>query len=250
MSRVLVVDDEKNILATLSIGLKRSDYPVLQARSGPEALKILDSNPCDIVVSDIRMSPMDGYTLAKKIHDKHPQVSIVLMSAYGFDDWKPNHEDVSQYPRLVKPFEVSELIAVLKQEEAKKKDVQAANASFKKNLLYIGDAKQVAEFQELVEAAGGKLIDVASITEFQEQIKKKTHDAFVVDNDLISNDIGKVLNLIDQLAVDKSVFLLTTKTGEKESARLTDEKVIVFDREAFLNNPHWALEQLKSYLND
>ena len=70
MSRVLIVDDEKNVLKTLSIGLRRYKYLVEQAQNGPDALTILDRESCDFVVSDIRMSPMDGYTLASEIQQK------------------------------------------------------------------------------------------------------------------------------------------------------------------------------------
>ena len=244
MSRVLVVDDEKNILATLSIGLKRSDYPVLQARSGPEALEILDNQPCDIVVSDIRMSPMDGYTLAKKINDKYPDVGIVLMSAYGFDDWKPNTADVSQYPRLVKPFEVSELVAVLKEEEAKLK----SRRTFSEKLLCVARADDLSSLKNLLESKGGQLEVVDTVDGFQRAAKQNAYDAFIVDSELVNADIGKTLNTIDQLGGDPVVFMLTVKTGEKESAQASDGKVMLLDKEAFINDSDWAIEQLRSHL--
>ena len=119
MFRVLVVDDEKNVLTTLSIGLKRHDYLVSQAKSGPEALKLLEEQPFDFVVSDIRMLPMDGYTLASLIRNRHPQIGIVLMSAYAFEE-KEERLKALGLPWLTKPFEVTDLVGILEDEKNKK----------------------------------------------------------------------------------------------------------------------------------
>lgn len=119
MSRVLLVDDERNVLKTLSIGLQRHKYTVLKAQNGAEALRIMEEDPCEIVVSDVRMSPMDGYTLTSRIHKKYPWVSIVLMSAYGFEEKQAEQEERLVCPRLTKPFTISELVRVLRDEEKK-----------------------------------------------------------------------------------------------------------------------------------
>ena len=116
MTQVLLVDDEKNILATLSIGLRRHAFDVKQAQSGFEAIRIMEEEPCDIVVSDVRMRPMDGYALAYRLRKKFPWVSIVLMSAYGFGDEFCEQEDGLLYPQLTKPFTVAELVAVIREE--------------------------------------------------------------------------------------------------------------------------------------
>ncbi len=124
MSQILIVDDEKNVLKTLAIGLERSHFSVKRARTGAEALKIMDEDTCEIVVSDICMSPMDGYTLVSRIREKYPWVRIVLISAYGFDEEKPEKKEQFQYPRLTKPFSVSDLIRILHNEQhLYKKDI-------------------------------------------------------------------------------------------------------------------------------
>ena len=117
MSQVLIVDDEKNVLKTLSMGLKRSHFTVQEARSGEEALKIMEEDGCEVVISDVRMSPMDGYTLISHIREKYPRVRIVLISAYGFEDEEPEKRRQYQYPRLTKPFTVAELVNVVSNEQ-------------------------------------------------------------------------------------------------------------------------------------
>lgn len=119
MSRILLVDDEKNVLKSLSIGLRRYDYSVSQAKNGTEALRVLEENPCDIVISDVRMSPMDGYALAARVREKYPGTSIVLMSAYGFEEETDENGGDLVNHRLTKPFAITDLVQILREEEMK-----------------------------------------------------------------------------------------------------------------------------------
>jgi len=119
MSKVLVVENEKNVLATLSIGLRRYDYEVIQAKSGTEALRIMKEAPCEIVISDVCMSPMDGHMLASRIHALYPGVRVVLISAYGIEEKSNEQENDYEYVRLTKPLSVFDLIQILKQRKEK-----------------------------------------------------------------------------------------------------------------------------------
>ncbi len=111
---VLIVEDDASLRAALSETLAGgSDYPVLAAGSGPEALSILARERVGLVVSDIQMQPMSGHELLGEIRRQHPAMPAVLMTAYGTIE---NAVDVmrdgaSDY--LVKPFEASDLIAVV-----------------------------------------------------------------------------------------------------------------------------------------
>ena len=119
MSRILLVDDEKNVLKSLSIGLRRYDYSVSQAKNGMEALRVLEESPCDIVVSDVRMSPMDGYALAARVKERYPGTSIVLMSAYGFEEEMDESDGGLINHCLTKPFAITDLVQILREEEMK-----------------------------------------------------------------------------------------------------------------------------------
>jgi DNA-binding NtrC family response regulator len=80
---VLVVDDEEILRSLLEKILSKEGYHVYLASSGNEALRILDENPVGIVVSDIRMPEMDGYALLKAIKRDHPDVAVIMMTAYA-----------------------------------------------------------------------------------------------------------------------------------------------------------------------
>ena len=80
---VLVVDDEEILRSLLEKILKKEGYTVHLAASGKEALRILEGNPVDIVVSDIKMPEMDGIELLKVVKENHPNVGVIMMTAYA-----------------------------------------------------------------------------------------------------------------------------------------------------------------------
>ncbi len=114
-SRVLIVDDEPNLLRALEMRLRAAGYDVRTARSGTEALVRLAESAPDLIISDIRMPGMDGYALARTLRESPGTglIPIIFLTAKdtvadriaGFD------AEVDAY--LTKPFEPSELLAVV-----------------------------------------------------------------------------------------------------------------------------------------
>ncbi len=79
---VLVVDDEKNTRDGFSRLLHRN-YATFSAASGQEALNILSERHIDVMLSDIRMPGMDGITLMRRATSAHPDLCVILLTAYG-----------------------------------------------------------------------------------------------------------------------------------------------------------------------
>jgi CheY-like chemotaxis protein len=105
---VLAVDDEPLLLRVLSRMLEGAGYRVLTAASAMEALDLLvSSQPApDLVVSDVRMDPVDGGSLAILIRHLWPEVPVMLMSGYaGSVDFAG--------PFLSKPFTAEQLLAAV-----------------------------------------------------------------------------------------------------------------------------------------
>ncbi|HEY7784822.1 MAG TPA: response regulator transcription factor [Pyrinomonadaceae bacterium] len=113
--RLLVVDDEPNLLRAVAACLKAGGYEVSTARSGREALVQLAGAVPDLVVSDIRMPGMDGYQLARQLRGapRTALVPIVFLTARDetADRIEGFRTGVDAY--LTKPFEPDELIAVV-----------------------------------------------------------------------------------------------------------------------------------------
>ena len=113
--RLLVVDDEPNLLRAVAACLKSEGYEVNTARSGREALMHLAEAVPDLVVSDIRMPGMDGYQLARQLRGSPRTALVPIVFLTAKDETADRIEGfragVDAY--LTKPFEPEELIAVV-----------------------------------------------------------------------------------------------------------------------------------------
>jgi DNA-binding NtrC family response regulator len=81
--RVLVVDDEKLIRDLLEEGLGHLGYTVRTAANATLALDLLDAESSDVVISDIKMDGMDGYTFLQEVRRRWPDQVVIMMTAYG-----------------------------------------------------------------------------------------------------------------------------------------------------------------------
>lgn len=113
--RLLVVDDEPNLLRAVAACLKAGGYEVSTARSGREALVQLAEAVPDLVVSDVRMPGMDGYQLARQLRGSPRTALVPIVFLTAKDETADRIEGfragVDAY--LTKPFEPEELIAVV-----------------------------------------------------------------------------------------------------------------------------------------
>lgn len=83
---ILIIDDELGYRVLLSSDLSKVGYTVLTAASGPDALKVLDENPVDMIITDMKMSPMDGLDTIVAIRKAYPSVPIVLMTGHALEE--------------------------------------------------------------------------------------------------------------------------------------------------------------------
>jgi DNA-binding NarL/FixJ family response regulator len=113
--RLLVVDDEPNLLRAVAACLKAEDYEVSTARSGYEALMQLAEAVPDLIISDIRMPGMDGYKLARQLRGSPRTALVPIVFLTAKDETADRIEGfragIDAY--LTKPFEPDELIAVV-----------------------------------------------------------------------------------------------------------------------------------------
>ncbi len=84
MARVLVVEDESALRLLYRIALKNNRYEVIAVESGNEALKVLEREQIDAVVSDLRLPDISGLRLIDEIQSQHPFLPIIINTAYDF----------------------------------------------------------------------------------------------------------------------------------------------------------------------
>ena len=108
--RILVVDDQKNMRASTALLLKASGFDVREAASGPEALSLLQASPADLVLTDLRMEPMDGLKVLGSVLAAHPHCQVIVMTAYGSVDSAVEAMRQGAYDYIAKPFKEDELL--------------------------------------------------------------------------------------------------------------------------------------------
>ena len=132
MTKILIVDDEPRILLLMKSLLKANGFEVETAKDGPAALEIVRGGGIQIVVTDLRMSPMDGMMLFKEIRALDPSVPVILLTAYASVETAIEAMKSGIFDYLTKPFKVDEMLACLKRAEekiAKSSSVAATSAS-------------------------------------------------------------------------------------------------------------------------
>jgi len=80
---VLIVDDEEMMHELLERILSKEGFEVDKASSGKEALDKLETKKVDLIISDIKMPGMDGLELLKAVRSKYPDISVIMMTAFG-----------------------------------------------------------------------------------------------------------------------------------------------------------------------
>lgn len=112
--KVLIVDDEKGIREVIKEYSVSEGYDVLEAENGLEALQKLEQNPdIDVIVLDIMMPKMDGYTVLKNIRKTY-DIPVIMLSARADEFDKLQSFDMGVDDYVTKPFSPRELMARIK----------------------------------------------------------------------------------------------------------------------------------------
>ncbi|GGM35829.1 HDOD domain-containing protein [Dactylosporangium sucinum] len=115
-ARILFVDDEPRILDGLRRSLrgKRSEWDMVFATSGDQALELLAESPYDVVVSDMRMPGMDGAELLTHVSERHPEVARMVLSGHTEQE-AAIRVAVAGHRFLTKPSDAGSVVAVIEQ---------------------------------------------------------------------------------------------------------------------------------------
>lgn len=107
---VLVADDDPQILHLVSRNLQFAGYAVLEAADGQQALEQIEAHVLDLVLLDIMMPRLDGFTVCEQVR-RFSAVPIIMMTARGQDEDKIHGLNLGADDYLSKPFNVEELLA-------------------------------------------------------------------------------------------------------------------------------------------
>lgn len=109
MFHILIAEDDDTLRELMSDYLGENGYEVLQARNGAEAMVLLDSNHIDLLVCDVMMPELDGYTLTRELRDADYSLPILIVTARETMDDKRRGFVAGADDYMVKPVDFEEL---------------------------------------------------------------------------------------------------------------------------------------------
>jgi UDP-3-O-acyl N-acetylglucosamine deacetylase len=119
--RILVVDDEANIVSSLKEILSDEGYNVSGAQDGLNALDMIHSDPPDLLLLDVWVPGMDGIEVLKTVKTYHPEIEVLVMSGHGTIDTAVKATKLGAFDFIEKPFSMDSLIQSVKNALALKK---------------------------------------------------------------------------------------------------------------------------------
>ena len=141
--KILVVDDEESIRYMLKMALEEAGYEVELASDGITALAKLTESVFDCVISDVRMPEMSGLELLKAIQEIRPDLTVIVMSAFGSLDTAIEAMKLGAYDYVSKPFKQDEILLTLKKAEERER-------LRKENLLLRREVEKKYSFDNII----------------------------------------------------------------------------------------------------
>jgi two-component system response regulator HydG len=120
-SRVLIVDDQRNMRTTTALVLRQAGYDVAEAESGESALSRLLAEPFDVVLTDLKMAPLDGIAVLRGALEISPTTQVIVMTGYGTVESAVAAMQQGAHDYLSKPFKEEELLVRVQRALEKRK---------------------------------------------------------------------------------------------------------------------------------
>ncbi len=156
---LLLVDDDAAVTKVLASLLRQEQMDVHEARSGAEALKLLDRHAVDAVITDLRMPGMDGMELLGRVHELWPDLPVLMLTAHGSIALAVEAMKAGAADFMVKPFEREEVLFVVR------KVLQAAPGSppsrpRAQGRSLLGVSRAMSAVREMIRRAAGGMATV------------------------------------------------------------------------------------------
>lgn len=201
--RVLVVDDDRSMVQTLTDVLQLKGWNVGAAFSGEEAVAAASSQSYDVVLMDVKMPGMDGVDAFKAIKARRPNTTVVLMTAYAAQDRLAEAERNGVWRVLSKPVNVPALIDLL----------AASLANSRPVLLVDNDATFLKTLAEVLELRGWATAHATSVDDATRLMRERRPLAV-----LLHVGVGPVHEAVEKVhGIEPSVALILYG-GRPESA--------------------------------
>ncbi len=109
-AKLLVVDDDRNLLELMKMRLESSGFGVAAARDEAEARSLMGQQPFDLAVIDLQLVHQDGISLMEEVHHVFPGLPVIILTAHGTIESAVEAMKRGAYTYLTKPFDARELV--------------------------------------------------------------------------------------------------------------------------------------------
>jgi putative nucleotidyltransferase with HDIG domain len=179
LPRLLFVDDEPGILSAMKRVFRGAGYEIFTAGSGAEALALLETQPVDLIISDMRMPEMDGAQLLEKVFSRWPEIKRILLT--GYSDASATIAAINKgkiWRYISKPWDDAELLLCVEQALAHRQLLRE-NADL---------AKRIRQQNEELKTLNASLeIKVSERTAELRQANVELHHSFLATVQVFSN---------------------------------------------------------------
>jgi len=154
--KILVVDDEPIALQNLEHIMLKEGYQVRAVDSGVEAIKHLEKTEFDIVLTDLKMQPIDGLQVLEHTKQRYPDTEVILVTAYATVDTAVDAMKKGAYHYISKPFKLEEVrhtVRTALEKRKLKKEVSELRAKVKEQQqvpLIIGKSPKILDLQKII----------------------------------------------------------------------------------------------------
>jgi len=156
MARILIVDDEENIISTITHVLQDEGHVVFSANNGTDGLNFLRKNEVELVILDVWLPDMDGLDLLEKFKSSGIEASVIMISGHGSIDIAVRSTRIGAFDFIEKPPSLDRLITsvnnALEQVRLKKENIKLKKMSFVDDEM-VGDSPEIKEIKDVIKRA-------------------------------------------------------------------------------------------------
>ncbi|MBF0459241.1 MAG: sigma-54-dependent Fis family transcriptional regulator [Nitrospirae bacterium] len=149
-TRILIVDDEKIALQNLEHIMNKEGYEVVSTQSGAAAIKFLETQDFDVVLTDLKMEKIDGTQVLKRCRELHPDTEVIMITGFATLESAVNCMKQGAFYYIAKPFRLEEVRKVTK-EASEKVALKKENRQLRTLLeAYHGKVKIITQNKEML----------------------------------------------------------------------------------------------------
>jgi DNA-binding NtrC family response regulator len=210
--RILLVDDEESLRITLAANLELDGHLVFEAGDGRVAIDFLHRNAVDLVLSDIRMPNLGGIALLQFVKKNHPDVPVVLMTAYTLEEQVRTAISEGVFTVLKKPFDVGSAVSAL---------TRAARGPVVLMVDDDRDRRDAIVLAEGLRSSGVKATTAFGDEEALQAIRNGFVDVCVVDLTGCRADGSRLVAKLREVDPELAVILLSSRDAKNMLARMS-----------------------------